>query len=188
MSNSSTFLILPGWQNSGPQHWQTHWERDFSGQRVLQTNWHEPVRKDWVTTLDQAIAAAPKPVILIAHSLGCLTVAHWAQTSQTDHSKIKGALFVCPPDLSQSGTPLELHSFRPVPRDPLPFASALIGTPNDPWGSITYFEHTAKDWGSIFFNVGPLGHLGGDSAVRDWPLGKTILAQFLATIEPSRDQ
>ena len=47
MSTNTTVLILPGWQNSGPDHWQSRWERTHSYTRVEQSDWQRPLRGDW---------------------------------------------------------------------------------------------------------------------------------------------
>ena len=182
MVESDKFLILPGWQNSGPDHWQSHWEHDFSAQRVNQKDWIKPVCEEWLLALDNAIESTREPIVLICHSLGCLTVARWAQSFRTHHAKIKGAFLVSPPDLTQDGAPPELASFLLVPAIPLPFPSLVIGTSNDPWASMIYFEQIAKAWGSSFMNVGAKGHLGSDSTVANWPEGKKLLSEFLASL------
>src|SRR5262249_52621155 len=72
-------LILPGLGNSGPEHWQTHGERQNPNfTRVEQRDWDKPDREDWIATLDKAIGAQPTPPLLVAHSLSCALVAHWA--------------------------------------------------------------------------------------------------------------
>jgi predicted alpha/beta hydrolase family esterase len=44
-------LLLPGFFDSGPEHWQSYWERaDPSCVRVVQQDWETPVRADWVAT------------------------------------------------------------------------------------------------------------------------------------------
>jgi uncharacterized protein len=45
-------LILPGWQNSGPDHWQSIWEVQHGYQRVMQHDWMRPLRGDWITRLE----------------------------------------------------------------------------------------------------------------------------------------
>ena len=44
--------------------------------------WDQPHRNTWINQLNLAIRAADRPVILAAHSLGCLAVAWWAQPEQ----------------------------------------------------------------------------------------------------------
>jgi uncharacterized protein len=47
----------------------------------MQCDWDYPICDEWVETLDQAVGQAGASPILVAHSLGCLTVAHWAARS-----------------------------------------------------------------------------------------------------------
>ena len=73
------FLTIPGWRNSGPNHWQTLWESELPNcSRVRQNDWEDPVPQHWTHALDEAVQACKRPVILIAHSLGCHAVARWA--------------------------------------------------------------------------------------------------------------
>ena len=79
-NDSIRYLIVPGWQGSSDDHWQTHWQNSLpNSTRVEQADWLTPRREDWIAALAEAIAADSTPVILIAHSLGCITVAHWAE-------------------------------------------------------------------------------------------------------------
>lgn len=73
-------LLLKGLYDSGPDHWQSLWERDQpSWQRVRQNDWTSPRGADWVAALQAVISASDTPVILVAHFLGCCLVAHWAR-------------------------------------------------------------------------------------------------------------
>jgi uncharacterized protein len=45
-------FILPGWQNSGPAHWQSLWEAQHGYSRVMQHDWMHPLRGDWITRLE----------------------------------------------------------------------------------------------------------------------------------------
>ena len=106
-SEAVRYLIVPGWQGSGDDHWQSHWQRSLpNSTRVEQRDWLTPRREDWVAALEQQIAADPRPAILIAHSLGCITVAHWAaQASPAALRRIRGALLVAPADVQRPNCP-----------------------------------------------------------------------------------
>ena len=75
---SPTILLLPGWQNSGPAHWQSRWEALYGDQRVEQHDWMRPLRGDWVARLEDVLLSQSGPCILVAHSLGCILTAAWA--------------------------------------------------------------------------------------------------------------
>src|ERR1700744_378609 len=93
-----TVLTVPGLNGSGPSHWQTLWEEARPDTlRVELGMWSMPHRNAWVTRLDQAIPAAQAPVVLAAHSLGCLAVAWWAELSGQPYGwPVAGALLVAP--------------------------------------------------------------------------------------------
>ena len=73
--NPSDILLLPGWQDSGPGHWQTAWEQRHGCTRVAQHDWMRPLRGDWTARLQDVVLARPGPVVLAAHCLGCLLAA-----------------------------------------------------------------------------------------------------------------
>src|SRR5690554_6208840 len=95
------YLIVPGWNGSPADHWQSHWQRVLPDcSRVQQENWSMPQRAAWVAQLEQQIATEQRPVVLIAHSLGCITVSHWAaQASPSLLARVRGALLVAPADV-----------------------------------------------------------------------------------------
>ena len=86
-------LILPGWQNSGPDHWQSRWETLHGYRRVDQHDWMQPRRGDWIARLEDVILGTEGPVVLVAHSLGCILTAAWAQVSRST-ARVQGALLV----------------------------------------------------------------------------------------------
>ena len=100
MTAAPRILLLPGWQNSGPGHWQTRWESVYGDHRVEQHEWMRPLRGDWSIRLEEEVLASPGPVVLAAHSLGCILVAAWASHSRNTH-KVRGALLVAPGDLER---------------------------------------------------------------------------------------
>ena len=104
-------LIIPGIGNSDQAHWQTLWESADPGfMRVQQRNWNNPVCDEWVYALEKAVKKIGASPILVAHSLGCLCVAHWAARTSL---KIKGAFLVAPPNPDDDGFPSEARGFSP---------------------------------------------------------------------------
>ncbi|HSN15612.1 MAG TPA: alpha/beta hydrolase [Anaeromyxobacteraceae bacterium] len=172
--NRPTVLILPGWHGSGPGHWQTLWERARPElRRVEQASWSEPILGDWAEQLERAVRAAPSPALLVAHSLGCALVAHWARAGSVE--RVAGALLVAPADLDDLSlaTP---RSFSPLPLERLPFPSWVVGSRNDPYATFARAGQLARAWGGQLLDAGKSGHINVESGHGPWPRGATLLA------------
>ena len=178
-------LVLPGWQNSGPLHWQSRWEALYGDARVEQSDWMRPLRGDWMVRLDEAIgeleAAEESPqVALVAHSLGCHLVAAWAAHSRKT-ARVRAALLVAPPDVEREEVQYALHSFTPIARQRLPFPSLAVISSDDEFCLPERAFAMAADWGSRTLDAGQRGHLNSDSGLGDWPEGRQLLAKLLAS-------
>jgi uncharacterized protein len=166
----SHVLILPGWQNSGPLHWQSRWEALYGYTRVEQHDWMSPKRGDWIARLEEVVLSCNGPVVLVAHSLGCLQVAAWAAHSRQAH-RVKAAFLVAPGDSERSQLLVHLSGWSPIVRQALPFRSLLVSSQDDPFCAPDRAEQLANDWGSEHWDLGPKGHINADSGLGDWPDG-----------------
>ena len=175
--HSPIILTVPGLGGSGPSHWQTLWEQSRPDTvRVELGMWDTPHRNSWVTKLDQAIRGAQAPVVLAAHSLGCLAVAWWASLSPQPFGwPVAGALLVAPADVDRADAQQELKALAPAPRTPLPFPSIVVASSDDPWIDIERAHSLAVDWGSHFVDAGPQGHLNAASGIGWWNEGRDLL-------------
>jgi predicted alpha/beta hydrolase family esterase len=178
VTSRATVLVLPGYDNSGPGHWQTLWERAHPEyRRVQQRSWTAPVCSEWVTALDEAIVAAGGPVVLAAHSIGALTVAHHA----LHHARpVRGALLVAPPDADDPTFSPLVKGFRPIPRVPLPFPSIVVGSTDDWYMGPDDARALATAWGSRFVLLEKAGHINTDAGFGPWPEGERLLAELTA--------
>ncbi|MBC3832709.1 alpha/beta hydrolase [Undibacterium amnicola] len=170
------FIIQPGWKNSGSDHWQTHWERVLDAKRVANKDWEEPALKDWLDGLDTAIGQCAKPVVVIAHSLGCATVAHYAANFP---QKIHAALLVAPADVERENAPSTLGSFAPLPQLALPFSSRVIASTNDPFCDRIRAEKFSATWGSSVVYLVAAGHINTASGHTEWNSGLEELRSLL---------
>jgi len=178
MSVDTPVLVLPGLGSSGPRHWQTLWElRHPKWQRVNLRDWDSPVCDDWVYALDAAVKACPSPPLLVAHSLACLLVAHWAYRSSLAP---KGAFLVAVPDPQSASFPATARGFVPVPMEPFAFRTLVVASTNDSFGSLAHANHCAIVWGGSFVDIGQAGHINADSGHGEWTEGYTLLQQFMA--------
>jgi len=171
-------LLIPGLWNSGPEHWQSYWERERSGcRRIVQRDWETPRCSDWVATLEEAVGAAKAPVVLAAHSLGCTLVARWAATSR-HLDRIRGALLVGPSDVDAPSYPRGTTGFMPMPLDRLPFPSIVVFSTDDAYVTPERAALFAKAWGSRLVNAGAKGHLNSDSRLGMWPEGFALVDEL----------
>ncbi|CAE6700497.1 RBBP9/YdeN family alpha/beta hydrolase [Paraburkholderia haematera] len=167
-------FVVPGIGNSGPLHWQTLWEAAHPDwRRLVVEGWDQVTCDDWVSAIEQQVAESGADTLIVAHSLGCLAVAHWAAR----HSpRIRGALLVAVPDPSASAFPLAVATgFTPLPSERLPFPTVVVSSSNDPYGGTDYARRCANAWGSTLIEVGEKGHLNAGSDLGDWPEGLRLL-------------
>lgn len=172
-----TVLLLPGWQNSGAAHWQSRWEALYGDVRVEQHDWMRPLRGDWVARLEDVVLAQSGPCVLVAHSLGCQLVAAWAAVSRHTQ-RVQGALLVAPGDAEGEALQTVLPSWSPIVRQPLPFASVLLASQNDPYCRFERAQGFAQSWGSRCVDYGLRGHINADSQLGDWPEGRRLVDNF----------
>lgn len=174
-------LILPGYGDAGPDHWQTHWERsDPACRRVAQDDWLMPRLDDWVATLDRYVRECETPPVLVAHSLSCSLVAHWAVRNLEKRRAVKSALLVAPADVdSPDHTPDEVRGFSPMPLVRLPFPSIVVTSTDDPFVSPARAAAFAHAWGGRLVTLPNAAHINADAGYGPWPEGKTLLTDLL---------
>lgn len=172
------YLTVPGVTNSSPQHWQSLWEKEFPERfrRIEQKEWNTPACADWINEIEEKVQKAnPETVVLVAHSLGCTAVAHWAKNFGT---KIKGAFLVAPSDCEAESYNFDTKGFAPIPLDTLPFKSLVVASSNDEYVSLERAEQFADAWGSEFINVGAKGHINFGAGFGEWNEGLEFLKKL----------
>lgn len=173
-SPSPTIIIVPGWRDSGPGHWQSLWADTLAGaQRTQQDDWMTPSRQAWVGTLTRQILQANGPVVIAAHSLGCIATAHLPPQAA---ARIHGALLVAPADPERRGV---LADFAPVPYQPLPYRSIVVASSNDPFCPVRTAGAYARAWGSEFVRLQNAGHINTEAGFGPWPLGLALLQSLV---------
>ena len=176
LSGKPIVLTVPGLCNSGPDHWQSLWEAEAPGwKRIQQVDWDTPRCADWISTIERMVRAEHAPVVLIAHSLGCAAVAHWAARGRP----IRGALLVAPADVEGPAMPEGPRGFAPMPLQRLGFGSILVASRNDPYCSLDRARLFATAWGGTFVDAGSQGHINASSGLGRWPEGRALLDRLL---------
>jgi predicted alpha/beta hydrolase family esterase len=130
-----------------------------------------------VARLEDAVVGAAGRVVLVAHSLGCALVAHWAQSGSV--ALVAGALLVAPPDVEEIRHYLpEIESFVPLPMTRLPFASVVVASATDPYVDPARARAFAAAWGARLVDLGDAGHINADAGFHAWEEGRALLHAF----------
>ncbi len=177
-------LIIPGLHNSGDAHWQSWLQTQYRGAvRVKQQRWDHPDLLAWSARIDEALAKAPALTqwVAVAHSFGCLALAHHlarrrAQGAAADGG-IQAALMVAPAD------PLKFGVSSVLPHDGLGIPLSLIGSEDDPWMPLARAAHWADAWGAHFQNLGAVGHINTESGFGPWPLARYKVDQMVRHLQ-----
>lgn len=180
MKIATTVLILPGLGNSGPEHWQSHWERlDSSCTRVVQDDWSKPACKDWIANLNRAMENRTGSILFAAHSSACALVVQWAaRASSNNLARIKGALLVAPSDPSNPNYPQGPTGFGPLPLSRLAFESIVVASSDDRYIALSEARRYAEAWGSRFVALENAGHINVASGYGPWPAGYALLTSL----------
>ncbi len=184
-TDSPTVLIVPGLRDHVEAHWQTLLARRLPRVRSVPPMGREDLDcAARVAAIEHEIAAIDGPVVLVAHSGGCVMVAHWARV--TRHAdRVRGCLLATPPDFDRpmpEGYPtlamLQAGGWLPVPRARLPFRSLVAASRNDPLGAFGRVMALARDWGSEVEDLGEAGHLNPASGFGEWPGADALVARL----------
>ncbi|MGE5267371.1 MAG: RBBP9/YdeN family alpha/beta hydrolase [Deltaproteobacteria bacterium] len=189
-TSEADILIIPGWSSSGADHWQTRWEKNLkTARRVEQEDWIRPERDAWVARIVEAAAQSVRPVVLVAHSLGAIAVAHAGAKLARLPAPPVGAFLVAPADVDNAALwPVTAGEtfragaetgFAPVPRAILPFPSIVVASANDPYCSLERARDFAGSWGATVIESGDVGHINVASGHGPWPDGLLAFGIFL---------
>lgn len=173
-------LMVPGLFGSGPDHWQSDWQRRYPRfDRVEQDDWTWPNLERWSRRVVETAIQAEEPVILVAHSFGCLATV---RASVFQSNLIAGALLVAPAD------PARFKVEAKLPQGTLDFPTTLVASTNDPWMPLDRAQAWAERWGSDFVQLDGAGHVNVKSGFREWPLGLELLDRLCRHAQPHDQQ
>lgn len=186
---SIRLLTVPGYHGSGPDHWQTWLEsRLASCQRVRGIDWDKPVLHNWASAIMAQIDERPQPVLLIAHSFGCLAAVIAAERRQ---QQVAGLILVAPADPERFGLfghkqPGAGHSIAACLPATLDVPGLLVASQNDPWMSFRHAWAWSRRWRLTFVDAGQSGHLNAESGHGRWPLIAAMTRSVLESLEQKR--
>ncbi len=185
-SSETDILVVPGYEGAGPVHWQSRMVSKLSTARFVEQNdWTYPSLTDAVGQLVSSVQVATRPVVFVAHSAGAALVSHAIPTliQMGLETRVRGAYLVAVPSELALAEMLHMDpAFFQVPRDPLPFPSALVASSNDPYASLEHSADIALAWGSKLIEAGEQGHINIASGHGPWPEGMMSFAGFLSRL------
>ena len=183
---NASVLIVPGLRDQVSNHWQTLLASRMPRAETVAPMGRENIGLDGrVAAIEAAAQRIGGPLILVAHSAGCIMTAHWAKRT---HCQVIGALLAAPPDLETAmpqGYPtleaLSANGWLPVPREPLPFP-IVAASENDPLGRLDRVLELGRAWGGRIVNIGAVGHLNPASGFGYWPQAEDFIAELATPV------
>lgn len=171
-------LIQPGWQDSGPEHWQTKWEKKFGLTRIQQRDWETPTCEEWIETMAHYVNARPSPII-VAHSLGCIATVHALHRGLM---KPTAVVLVAPADMDNNIHNVTATGFSSIPTGKLGCPSLVIASTNDKYMTGERSRHLAALWGSKFVLLPGHGHINAQSSLGEWKDGQRLVSRFMLKV------
>ena len=180
-------LIVPGHGGSGPDHWQSRWERQLStARRVHQPNWDAPDLAAWAERIVATAEGATRPVVVVAHGLGVHAVARAADALE-GRDRRPPSPHRRAPDLEDASRPPDanLAGLRRADAAPAPSRALVVASRTDPWCELRPPQRRRSPRpgarpsrrrranGRTRSNSGALGPNG------PWPEGHDALRRFL---------
>lgn len=168
--SSARVLIIPGLNDSPPEHWQSWLQaQHHDAVRVIQHDWQTPDVERWAARIGSTLArSGGGPWIAVAHSFGVLALARLLAT-EPDRS-IAAALLVAPADPDKFGIGGHL------PARALPVTSTMVLSHTDPWLGLAAGRRWAARWGSHVVDLGDAGHINVASGHRALPFARRWVA------------
>jgi uncharacterized protein len=173
-------LVIPGLNDSGPEHWQSWLQGHFSRRavRVEQSDWASADLAHWAQGIEMTLARHPKSRwVAVAHSFGCLALLRFlAQGGEGIHS----TLLVAPADPAKFGVAAKL------PQAQLRIPSVLLASETDPWMRFESAAAWARVWGSQLVSLGDAGHINAEAGFGPLPTAKSLVEQMIQRLERDR--
>ena len=174
-------LVVSGWSDSGPEHWQSRWQAKLStARRVTQRDFEKPIRAEWEEKIAREVLESARPAVIVAHSLGVIATLHAAQrVGDEDRRRLSRRAAL------GGGNPrnaVDRFGLLPVPRARLPFPATMVGSSDDPYADLLFARNLAQDIGAQFIDAGASGHINVDSGHGPWPEGSLAFANFMTKL------
>lgn len=180
-------LIVPGFNGSGPDHWQSWIETQIPGARRLRgVDWADPKLEHWAAAVRAEIDQTRSPMWIVAHSFGCLATITALGASI---ERVAGVMLVAPADperftphglRGEDGHEEQQSVAHLIPRRALDLPGIVVASTNDPWVRLSSAAYWANVWGFRLAEIGAAGHINVDSGHGPWPHGLALFQSLQA--------
>jgi predicted alpha/beta hydrolase family esterase len=171
-----SFLILHGWQGSGPDHWQTWLAQRLAaaGEHVRFPELPDPEYPDaseWAAAIRSELDAMEPERTVVCHSLACLLWAREAATIAAS-GPVDRVLLVAPPC---PVTPIPgVRDLYPTQLDPAAVARSarttlVVGSDRDPYCPAGHERSFARPLSLPIEVLEGAGHINPESGFGPWP-------------------
>lgn len=175
-------LVIPGYKGSPNGHWQTWLQTQYPNtERIKEIDHHKPILSQWSAQIQQYLEQQTLPIIIIAHSFGCLAALDAIVRKQLQ-SKVSGVLFVAPASpyrFTSYGHRADFPNERSIVETLTIRALGVLGTMvvsrNDPWMNYDHACSLASDLGLLTYDAGYVGHINIESGHGPWPEVKALI-------------
>ena len=170
----ATLVLVPGLNDSGPEHWQSHWQRrhDF-WLRLNHSRWDTPDIGRWTSALRRQLAGTSRPAILVGHSFGALASVAFT-LDPCREAPLAGLMLVAPAE------PARFEVEDEVPAEPLGLPTVVVASRNDPVMTFPRARHWAATWGAELVDLGESGHINAEAGFGHWAYGLAVLNRLAA--------
>jgi uncharacterized protein len=173
-------VTVPGLNGSEGAHWQTWLERQYArSRRAVQDDWEAPHLDLWAQKVRATVAEVRGPVVLAAHSFGCLAAAH-AITQGLVGDEVVGVLLVAP------ASPEKFRFAGVFDAQRLAVPSVLVASQTDPWMPFDEALMLASRFGSALVNLGDAGHINTAAGFGPWPRARYFIDTLIHHAAPMR--
>lgn len=173
-STQLDLILVPGFKDSGPEHWQSLWEVDVPVfRRITQRRWDNPDIELWISAIGRLLAERKRKSVLIGHSLGALASCCLAADG---HPLVAGLMLVAPAE------PSRFEAEERVPEIALGVPALVVASHDDALMRFSRAEHWTRTWNADLVDLGEAGHINAEAGFGLWPHGLDLLSRLASRV------
>ncbi len=177
------YLLVPGYGGIEMRHWMRHWMRILPKVSIVkQQDFQKPDKDQWVDGLKKALGRidGQQEVILICHSLGCITSFYAALEGELANNVVAAFMVAMPGETRPEHHDGRWTGFLPYPNNSTSLKSLMLASTNDEYCSVDEMTALSRQLNFELEFIGAQGHLGSNENLGSWERGQTYLNKMLS--------